>query len=110
MSQTSPPPPPPPSQPLTTHLSLPTTHYTLHTTATLLTSHYPPLTTHFFSRYDMTGVGRITAEEFSAALSDLGVSSVTPTEALDLADRFKAAAGTKHPPIHPTLAHISLFL
>lgn len=41
----------------------------------------------------MTGVGRITSDEFSAALSDLGISSTTSREALDLADRFKAAAG-----------------
>ena len=44
-------------------------------------------------RYDSSSVGRITAEEFCAALSDLGVSTTTPREALDLADRFKAAAG-----------------
>ena len=44
-------------------------------------------------RYDSSGVGRITADEFCAALSDLGVSTTTPKEGLDLADRFKASAG-----------------
>jgi hypothetical protein len=39
-------------------------------------------------------VGRITADEFCAALSDLGMASVTHLEALDLADKFRAAAGT----------------
>lgn len=46
-----------------------------------------------FGRYDSTGVGRITSDEFCAALSDLGLSSITQAEALEAADTFKAAAG-----------------
>jgi len=45
-----------------------------------------------FGRYDATGVGHITADDFCAALADLGASSVTQREALDIADRFRAAA------------------
>lgn len=44
-------------------------------------------------RYDTAGVGRISANEMCAALADLGISSVTQREALDLADRFKSAVG-----------------
>jgi Ca2+-binding EF-hand superfamily protein len=46
-----------------------------------------------FGHYDSISVGRITSSEFCAALSDLGMSSVTQKEALELADRYRAAAG-----------------
>ena len=46
-----------------------------------------------FGRYDSLNVGRVTALEFCAALTDLGLSGVSPREALEIADRFKAAAG-----------------
>jgi Ca2+-binding EF-hand superfamily protein/FtsZ-binding cell division protein ZapB len=46
-----------------------------------------------FGRYDSINVGRVTSSEFCAALSDMGLSSVTQHEALELADRFRAAAG-----------------
>ena len=46
-----------------------------------------------FGRYDTANIGRISADEFCLALSDLGISSASQKEALDLADRFKAAAG-----------------
>lgn len=46
-----------------------------------------------FGRYDSISVGRVTSSEFCAALSDMGLSSVTPREVLEFADRFRAAAG-----------------
>lgn len=46
-----------------------------------------------FGRYDTTGAGRITCDEFCAALSDLGCSSVSRREATDFADRYRAAVG-----------------
>jgi Ca2+-binding EF-hand superfamily protein len=46
-----------------------------------------------FGRYDTTGVGRISCDEFCAALSDLGWSAVSKKEAMDFADRYRAAAG-----------------
>eukprot|EP01041_Mallomonas_annulata_P006434 gene6434-13005_t len=46
-----------------------------------------------FGRYDVHSAGRITSSEFCAAMSDLGLSSVTQNEALEFGDRFKAAAG-----------------
>ena len=46
-----------------------------------------------FGRYDSISVGRITASEFCAAVSDLGLSSLAEREALEVADRFRAAAG-----------------
>jgi len=46
-----------------------------------------------FARYDAPGAGRITSDEFCAAIGDLGMSSATQKEALDVADRYKAAVG-----------------
>lgn len=46
-----------------------------------------------FARYDSNSAGRITSDEFCAALSEIGLSSATKREALDCADRFKASAG-----------------
>lgn len=46
-----------------------------------------------FGRFDSLSVGRITANEFCAVLADLGLSNVTQREALELADRFRAAVG-----------------
>jgi Ca2+-binding EF-hand superfamily protein len=46
-----------------------------------------------FGRYDSISVGRITSSEFCAALSDMGMSSVTQHEAVELAERYRAAAG-----------------
>jgi Ca2+-binding EF-hand superfamily protein len=46
-----------------------------------------------FGRYDQKNLGRITSDEFCSALSDLGLSSATGREALDLADKLKAATG-----------------
>ena len=46
-----------------------------------------------FGRYDTNHIGRITADEFCAGLSDLGLSSVSQKDAFDLADRYKAAVG-----------------
>lgn len=48
-----------------------------------------------FSRYDSSTPpsGRITADDFCSALSEIGYSSATQKEALELADSFKAAAG-----------------
>jgi Ca2+-binding EF-hand superfamily protein len=46
-----------------------------------------------FARYDNDSSGRITSDEFCAALSEIGLSSATKREALDCADRFKASAG-----------------
>jgi Ca2+-binding EF-hand superfamily protein len=45
-----------------------------------------------FSRYDAAQVGRITADEFCAGLSDLGISTVTRREALEVADRLRSSA------------------
>ena len=47
-----------------------------------------------FGRYDTANIGRISADECCLALSDLGISSASQKEALDLADRFKAVAGS----------------
>lgn len=47
-----------------------------------------------FSRYDDSGAGRITADEFCAALADLGLSSATHNEALEAADRLNSATGS----------------
>lgn len=46
-----------------------------------------------FARYDQKDSGRITPGEFCSALSDLGLSSVSQKDAIELADRFKAIAG-----------------
>lgn len=46
-----------------------------------------------FARYDSLGAGRITVDEFCAAIADLGLSTATHREALEAADRFKAATG-----------------
>eukprot|EP01038_Epipyxis_sp_PR26KG_P008719 gene8719-11781_t len=46
-----------------------------------------------FGRYDSSSVGRISSNEFCSALSDLGLSSVSQKEALELADRYRAASG-----------------
>ena len=46
-----------------------------------------------FGRYDQKDSGRITPGEFCSALSDLGLSSVSQADAMELADRFKAIAG-----------------
>lgn len=46
-----------------------------------------------FGRYDPVSSGRIASDEFCAALSDLGLSSVNSRQALDFADRYRAAAG-----------------
>ncbi|KAJ1428031.1 hypothetical protein B484DRAFT_396992, partial [Ochromonadaceae sp. CCMP2298] len=46
-----------------------------------------------FRRYDTHGVGRITSTEFCAALSDLGLQSLTQREALELGDRYRATVG-----------------
>lgn len=46
-----------------------------------------------FGRYDSISVGRVTSSEFCAALSDMGLSSITQREVLEFADRFRAAAG-----------------
>ena len=46
-----------------------------------------------FGRYDTISVGRVTSSEFCSALSDMGLSSVTQHEALEFADRYRAAAG-----------------
>jgi Ca2+-binding EF-hand superfamily protein len=46
-----------------------------------------------FGRYDTSGSGRIMAGEFASALSDLGLSSVSQFDIMELADRFKAIAG-----------------
>ena len=47
-----------------------------------------------FGRFDSNKVGRITADEFCGALSDIGLSSMTQKEVLDAADRFKACSGS----------------
>jgi Ca2+-binding EF-hand superfamily protein len=47
-----------------------------------------------FGRFDSKAVGRISADEFCSALADLGLSSVTQKEALDVAEIFKAAPGS----------------
>ena len=44
-----------------------------------------------FGRYDRAGAGRITADEFCAAFGELGVSTVSHKDALELADRYNAA-------------------
>lgn len=46
-----------------------------------------------FGKYDRESIGRITSNDFCAAISDLGLSSVTQEEAMQLADRFKAGVG-----------------
>lgn len=46
-----------------------------------------------FGRYDNQGTGRIPAAEFAAALSDLGLSSISQYDIVELADRFKAIVG-----------------
>lgn len=46
-----------------------------------------------FGRYDSTSAGRISADDFCSGLSDLGLSSATKNEALELADKYKAAVG-----------------
>lgn len=43
-----------------------------------------------FGRYDKKGVGHVTIDEFCAAFADLGISSLTAREAIELADRFQA--------------------
>jgi Ca2+-binding EF-hand superfamily protein len=46
-----------------------------------------------FAKYDRGNVGRVTANDFCAVLSDLGVSSISQAEAIDAADRYKAVVG-----------------
>eukprot|EP00606_Chrysophyceae_sp_TOSAG23-5_P000755 GSChrysophyteH2.ASY1.ANO1.454.1 assembled CDS len=46
-----------------------------------------------FGRYDKTKVGRVTADECCAVFADLGISTVTQKEALEMADRYSAATG-----------------
>jgi len=46
-----------------------------------------------FGRYDSSGVGRITADEMCNAISELGLSSTTQRDSIEVADRFKAVAG-----------------
>ncbi|RYH12467.1 hypothetical protein EON65_38260 [archaeon] len=46
-----------------------------------------------FGRYDKLQEGRIPSADFCAALSDLGLSTLTQQEALEVAERFKAVAG-----------------
>ena len=46
-----------------------------------------------FGRYDNSSSGRISADDFCSGLADLGLSSATKNEALDLADKYKAAVG-----------------
>jgi len=46
-----------------------------------------------FGRYDNSSTGRISADDFCSGLADLGLSSATKNEALDLADKYKAAVG-----------------
>ena len=47
-----------------------------------------------FGRYDSKVVGRVSADEFCAVLADLGLSSVTQKDVLDVAEIFKAAPGS----------------
>jgi len=44
-----------------------------------------------FGRYDKQGSGRITADECCAVFSELGLSTVSQKEALEMADRYSAA-------------------
>ena len=44
-----------------------------------------------FGRYDKQGAGRVTADECCAVFSELGLSTVSQKEALEMADRYSAA-------------------
>lgn len=46
-----------------------------------------------FGRYDKSGKGRLHWNDFCAGLGDLGISSTTHSDVIDLADRFKATVG-----------------
>jgi Ca2+-binding EF-hand superfamily protein len=46
-----------------------------------------------FRRYDAMDVGRLTPDQFCAAMADIGLSTVSKLEALNTAERFKAVVG-----------------
>ncbi len=46
-----------------------------------------------FGRYDSAGIGRITFEEFAAAISDLGLSTISSREIEEFGYKYECCVG-----------------